>query len=179
MSDLVAIGLFSITGLLCCLILLIFFQGRSKPREIIKYGITLPELAKVWNKGLETCQLDIAEIAPIWREETKTEKIDPENYVFQDERVAGFFKKHIDQPPWFQQETLHKDICYRILTMLEQEGNCPSVVNAANDVEASWDSNTYTLLGRTSLLDHTLNVARETIMLLQKDDAALVIPDAV
>ena len=63
--------------------------------------------------------------------------------------------------------------------MLEKEGGCSSVVNAADDVEASWDFNTYTLLGKTSLLDHTLNVARETIKRLNEDDANHVIPDAM
>jgi len=63
--------------------------------------------------------------------------------------------------------------------LLEKEGDCPSVVNAADDVEASWDSNTYTLLGKTSLLDHTLNVARATIKLLADDDARHVIPDTL
>ena len=174
---LIALGLFSLIGALACLVLVILLQGNN--REIIRYNITLDELSKLWAKGLRKGELHISELAPIWREAKKPVKIECKKYVFQDERIEEFFRKHIDQAPWFRQALLQKDVCCRILLMLEKEGDCSSVVNAADDVEASWDSNTYTLLGKTSLLDHTLNVARETIKLLLKDDASHVIPDTL
>ena len=49
----------------------------------------------------------------------------------------------------------------------------------SQDVEASWDSNTFNLLGQTTLLDHTLHVALETIEQLTRDNASHVIPDSL
>jgi len=57
-------------------------------------------------------------------------------------------------------------VCGQILKLLDQEGECPSVVNIQNDVEGSWDENTFQLLGRTTLLDHSLNVAEQVVQLL-------------
>jgi hypothetical protein len=63
--------------------------------------------------------------------------------------------------------------------MLEEEDPCPSVVNPSNDVEASWDTNTYSMLGKTTLLDHSLHVAEHTVALLIDAKADHVIPDVM
>jgi len=170
-------GLFGLTGVLVVLVLSVLRSRKNK--EVTRQEVTLGDLSKLWVKGRKTGELHISEIAPIWRDGKEQGKPEQENYVFRNERIAEFFKKHIDQAPWFRNAGLQKDVCYQILLLLEREGNCPSVVNAADDVEASWDSNTYTLLGKTSLLDHTLNVARATIKLLAEDDARHVIPDTL
>ena len=170
-------GLFGLTGVLVVLVLSVLRSGKN--REVTRREVTLGDLSKLWIKGRKTGELHISEIAPIWRDEKEQGKPEQENYAFRNERIAEFFKKHVDQAPWFRNAGLQKDVCYQILLLLEKEGDCPSVVNAADDVEASWDSNTYTLLGKTSLLDHTLNVARATIKLLAKDDARHVIPDTL
>jgi len=170
-------GLFGLTGVLVVLVLSVLRSGKN--RGVTKREVTLGDLSKLWVKGRKTGELHISEIAPIWRDEKEQGKPERENYVFRNERIAEFFKKHIDQAPWFRNAGLQKDVCYQILLLLEKEGNCSSVVNAADDVEASWDSNTYTLLGKTSLLEHTLNVARATIKLLVGDDARHVIPDTL
>jgi len=170
-------GLFGLTGVLVVLILSVLRSGKNK--EVTRQEVTLGDLSKLWVKGRKTGELHISEIAPIWRDEKEQGKPETKSYVFRNEQIAEFFKKHIDQAPWFRNAGLQKDVCCQILLMLEKEGDCPSVVNAADDVEASWDSNTYTLLGKTSLLDHTLNVARAIIKLLAEDDARHVIPDTL
>ena len=150
-------------------------SSAGTPPEV---SVTLEELSRLWSRARETGEIKIDDLAPIWREENAIDHDKERQYVFQDEKVAGFFAKYIDQAPWFRRASLQKEVCYQILLLLEEEGDCPSVVNAADDVEASWDSTTYNLLGKTTLLDHSLDVAREAVALL-KDDATHVIPDTM
>ena len=159
--------------------------GRRKTTTAIppstEVSVTLEELSKLWAKSKETGEIKIDDLAPIWRDENEIDSAgqDKQSFIFQNEKITKFFNDYIDQAPWFRKAFRQKDVCYQLLLLLEKEGDCPSVVNAADDVEASWDSNTYTLLGRTSLLDHTLNVAMEAINLLRNEKAGHVIPDTL
>lgn len=178
--DAVNISLFGTAMLLGGIVYFAFRpRKKKKPSPPSAVSVTLKELSKLWARGKETGEIHINDLAPIWREEKSATLQNVKDYAFHNEKLAGFFAKHIDQAPWFKKAHLQKEICYQILLMLEREGECSSVVNAADDVEASWDSNTYTLLGRTTLLDHTLNVAREAVTLLSGDAATHVIPDAM
>ena len=151
----------------------------SSSGEISEVAVTLEELSQIWAKAQQTGEIQIKDIAPIWREteEPKTEPV--KTYVFTHKRAQQFFDEYVLQGPWFKKNSNTTEVVYQILSLLDKEGNCPSVVNASNDVEASWDSNTYSLLGKTTLLDHTLNVAIEAVNLLKADNAGHVIPDTL
>lgn len=152
----------------------ILLLGKKQPPPTTE--IFLEELAKHWIKD-KSGEIHIAELAPLWRDDKQS--LTKSDYTFQHQRVVDFTTKHIEQASWFRNALLQKEVCYQLLQLLDKEGDCPSVVNVADDVEASWDSNTYTLLGKTTLLDHTLNVAGETVNLLLEADAMHVIPDAL
>ena len=66
-----------------------------------------------------------------------------------------------------------------ILRLLDREGQCPSVVDVQGDVEAAWEQNTYQILAKTTLLDHSLNVAEQVVKLLSDHQAWHVIPDTM
>jgi hypothetical protein len=53
------------------------------------------------------------------------------------------------------------------------------VVDVQGDVEAAWEQNTYRILAKTTLLDHSLNVAEQVIRLLSANQAWHVIPDTM
>ncbi|MBU4395384.1 MAG: HD domain-containing protein, partial [Proteobacteria bacterium] len=89
------------------------------------------------------------------------------------------YKLHIQRLRHASQPSQHHAICSELLSLLDKEGNCSSVVNVSRDVEASWNSTTYTLLGQTNLMDHSLNVAEEAIRLLEESDAGYIVPDAL
>jgi len=154
--------------------LVILLLGRKQPAPMKE--MHLAELAKHWIKD-KSGEIHIAELAPLWRDDKQP--VTKRDYTFHHERVVVFAAKQIEQASWFRNAPLQQDVCYQLLQMLDKEGDCPSVVNVADDVEASWDSNTYTLLGKTTLLDHTLNVAGKTISLLIEAEAMHVIPDAL
>ncbi len=164
------------------MILIAFILGRQRKDTFhtsANVSVTLEELSKIWARARETGEIRIDDLAPIWREQNDADCQKERTYQFRSKKIADFFREHIEQAPWFGRAFLQKEVCYRILSLLEEEGGCPSVVNAADDVEASWDSTTYDLLGKTTLLDHSLNVALEVIRILRKDDALHVIPDTL
>lgn len=166
-------------GSLFLYILSVAILGRKRQTQIIdQQEIPLSELAGIWAESKRTGQIHIRDIAPLWRKSTITEE-ERSEYTFKYSRIEKWFQANISGQPWFRQAEAHTEICYQILRMLETEDPCPSVVNPSNDVEASWDTNTYNMLGRTSLLDHSLHVAEQTIALLINAEAHHVIPDAM
>ena len=169
--------LLTCAALLSLLVAYVFWRGKIPKRE--KKEVALRDLSALWVKGREAGELHLSELAPLWRDLHVSGDQDNRSYKFVTDRVDQFFRQHILLTPWFRNAALHKEVCYQILTRLEQEGDGPSVVKASQDVEASWDSNTFNLLGKTTLLDHTLHVALETIEQLTRDNASHVIPDSL
>ena len=155
-------------------------QGKQEIEKIPIEGI-----AKWWIKngeghGMAPCEFHIEELAPLWREEKAEQDVISEKaYEFQNAGIQEFYKRHIQRLRHASQPSPHYEICAELLSLLDKEGDCSSVVNVAQDVEASWNSSTYTLLGQTNLLDHSLNVAEEAIRLLEESDTAYIIPDAL
>ncbi len=165
-------------------VLLLYILGvvtlvqKKQPVTIEQQEIPLSELAEIWAESKRTGQIHIRDIAPLWRKSTITDA-ERSEYLFKYSRVEQWFQANIAEQPWFNQAEAHMEICYQLLRMLEEEDPCLSVVNPSNDVEASWDTNTYNMLGRTTLLDHSLHVGEQTISLLVNAGAHHVIPDAL
>ena len=169
----------SAIGALLLYILNIVLLGKRKQIQTIdQQEIPLSELAEIWAESKRTGQIHIKEIAPLWRKSTITEE-ERSEYLFKYSRIRQWFQANISDQPWFNQAEAHTEICYQLLRMLEEEDPCPSVVNPSNDVEASWDTNTYNMLGQTTLLDHSLHVAEQTVALLIDAEAHHVIPDVM
>jgi len=148
----------------------------SRKREAVS-EISLHNLSKLWTKE-GTNEIHISKLSPIWREEKTIAEPDVQLPDLQNSRAAAFVNS-ILQGPFFEKANLQKAVCGQILKLLDQEGNCPSVVNLKGDVEGSWDENTYQILARTTLLDHSLNVAEQAILLLSESESFHVIPDTL
>ncbi len=170
--------MFGIVTLLIFFVVTIFLRGDRSKKTVVRQ-VPLQQISELWTRGQRTGVLHIEELAPLWRHNLPVSKSTAGPYTFQSEQVRHFFQNHIEHAPWFDRAEKQRQICYQLLLVLEKEGDCPSVVNAAHDVEGSWDSSTYNLLGRTSLLDHTLHVAQHAVELLTATDAYHVIPDAM
>jgi len=168
----------AIGALLLYILSIVLLGKRNQTQTIDQQKIPLSELAEIWAESKRTGQVHIRDIAPLWRKSTITEE-DRSEYLFKYSRIEQWFQENIADQPWFNQAEAHTEICYQLLRMLEEEYPCPSVVIPSNDVEASWDTNTYNMLGKTTLLDHTLHVAEQTISLLISSEANHVIPDAM
>jgi len=163
--------------------LILWRSGKKNTGKLEIEKIPIEGIAKWWIKngqghGMPPCEFHIEDIAPLWREETAAQDVN-EDHEFQNARIQEFYKLQIQRLRHAGQPSQHYAICCELLSLLDKEGDCSSVVNVAQDIEASWNSSTYTLLGQTNLLDHSLNVAEEAIRLLEESDAAYIVPDAL
>ena len=151
---------------------LLLMRSGKKP-TVSKAEVLLQNLSQMWIKN---GKVNIADLAPLWRDEQVPEIVEEVSIEFQNERIQEFYHKRV-RP--LRHASLQQAVCRDLLSLLDREGQCPSVVNVGRDVEASWDSNTYTLLGQTNLIDHSLNVAEQVICLLQASETGFLMPDTI
>ncbi|MBU4029932.1 MAG: HD domain-containing protein [Proteobacteria bacterium] len=151
---------------------LVFMRTEKKP-AVAKEEVLLQNLSQMWIKN---GKVNIADLAPLWRDEQVPEIVEEVSIEFRNERIQEFYNKRV-RP--LRHASLQQAVCRDLLSLLDTEGQCPSVVNVGRDVEASWDSNTYTLLGQTNLIDHSLNVAEQVICLLQASETGFLMPDTI
>lgn len=175
-------GLLLLTIFLFSMAAAVLAFGKRKGPPIVR-EMTLRELSDIWmkkekKKETETKTIPISELSSLWRDEKLIAELGrlPE---LKSHRAASFMAQYVIQGSWFQKAPLQKAICVQILHLLDQEGDCPSVVSMNGDVEGSWDENTYQILGRTTLLDHSLNVAEQAVRLLGESESWHVIPDTM
>ncbi len=176
-SSILVICLFGVAFVLALVAATILLFGREKSQEFVVINqITLEELSGLWEKE-GRCTIDIEQLVPLWRNK-KENKPAEELPKLQNKRATEFLEK-ICEWSFFNKFPEQKAVCGQILKLLDQEGECPSVVNIQNDVEGSWDENTFQLLGRTTLLDHSLNAAEQVVQLLSDANDWHVIPDTM
>jgi hypothetical protein len=166
-------GIFFVTYSGCFLLLRSGKQNQT--REIQKKPIE--ELTEIWMKKKVECgQVHIAELTPLWKAEENDQQQAIPQCEFTNERIQAFYKTHIES---MRNAELQKAVCRNLLVLLDKEGGCPSVVNVKGDFESSLNSNVFSLLGKTNLLDHTLNVADQIIEMLDGTDNKHMTPDAL
>ncbi|GER94833.1 HD domain-containing protein [hot springs metagenome] len=135
-------------------------KSRKNSSQPLKEIITLEELSKIWMEPVH----DSHDINANNENKTIPEKTEEINIEYQHQRIRDFYLKHIaDKPHFFR---LHEKIARKLLEILDREGDCPSVVNTFNEDEGKLPKDVYDILARTTLLEHTLNVAEKMIELL-------------
>jgi len=148
----------------------------EKPRQLV-HTIELAELSTLWTKNSNQPKvIHIAQLSPLWREAVVVET--PGSDGISHLRTREFAER-IDHWPLFTNFPRQRSLCLQLLALLDREGECSSVVQVHSDVESTWDKQTFTLLGQTSLRDHSLNVAEMVIELLVRAGAHHVIPDTL
>ncbi len=143
--------------------------------------ITLRSLSQRWLKPMRQEQgrenRHISELAHLWRnEELIAQKALSCAFIH---LQAQDFYAQLQAWSFFRQAVAQRQVCINILQLLDQEGDLPSVVNVQGDVESGWEANTYQILAKTTLLDHSLNVAAQVVALLSGLQAWHVIPDTM
>ena len=143
--------------------------------------MTLSALSQRWVRPKSFTRIEgvkhISELAHLWRNEQviaeglkEFELVHPRSRSFASQLRTWSF---------FNQASGQRAVCLEILRLLDREGHCPSVVDVQGDVEAAWEQNTYRILAKTTLLDHSLNVAQQVVKLLSDHQAWHVIPDTM
>jgi len=167
--------LLGLAALLALVAAIVLASGKKKKTSLVQ-EISLRDLSALWTKeGTKT--IHISELSPLWREERQA-AVKEESLDLRHPRAISFMK-NIRQWAWFDKFPGQKAVCGQILQILDREGHCPSVVNLRGDVEGSWDENTYRILSKTTLLDHSVNVAEQVVRLLSESKAWHVIPDTM
>ncbi|MDD2466605.1 MAG: HD domain-containing protein [Desulfobulbus sp.] len=143
--------------------------------------MTLSALSQRWIRPKTSTRIEgvkhISELAYLWRNEQviaegieKIELSHPRSLSFASQLRTWSF---------FNQAPRQRAVCLEIIHLLDREGQCPSVVDVQGDVEAAWEQNTYRILAKTTLLDHSFNVAEQVVNLLSDHQAWHVIPDTM
>jgi len=143
--------------------------------------MTLSALSQRWVRHRSSTRVEgvkhISELAHLWRnEQVIVEGI--EKFELAHPRSRSFARQ-LRTWSFFNQAPGQRAVCLEIVRLLDREGQCPSVVDLQGDVEAAWEQNTYRILAKTTLLDHSLNVAEQVVKLLSDHQAWHVIPDTM
>jgi hypothetical protein len=124
------------------------------PEEIAR----LEELSNLW-LGEE---VEIKEASHLWREQRRNKTSPGPRPSFQHAEIEQFFSEMIEQRSYIN--GVRRDLIIWLLTLLDKEGDCPSVVRKHKDeAERIYSDDSYKMLETLPLYRHTLTVARNFI----------------
>ncbi|MDA8089521.1 MAG: HD domain-containing protein [Nitrospiraceae bacterium] len=146
-------------------------SGGGLPSSGDKKEIALEALSSIWARHKNT-EIFLGQLAGIWREQGQpqtgpAEFADP---VFQHPEIQEFYGRHVKDRHF--SAAAAGDVIREILGLLDQEGDCPSVVNEKLN-EGSLEKNAYDLLAQIPLYRHSLDVAEELIKAFKESPAAI------
>lgn len=155
-------------GLVCIAFVPLSLMIPSR-NEANKKRIALARISGLWSKRRETA-FRIEEIARLWRADMQAVEEIVENAHFEDMKIKSFYEAHIDGRPYFNGAA--GEVTQELLKLLDKEDDCPSVVSAEGDPEASLEKTTFDILAKVPLHIHTIHVAEE--MIREKDSGPSV-----
>lgn len=169
-SDLV-----TIVGIGCCLGLIGYaaMQFRQTPKGKKGERRRLGEIAWLWT-GRKQTVVDFRDLARIWRitPEVKNEPQPAPEYTHPE--IREFHAKWLSLPTVKGEKKL---VIENILSILDQKGDCPSVVQKnPNEAEKKYDKDVFALLAQVPLWQHSLAVAANLAGSMKQ---AVMIPDAL
>lgn len=138
--------------------------------------VTLAEASISWTgKEGEPQVVNLADIAPLWVD-TEEDKHPVPRPDFAHDEIADFWVEMVERRTYIT--GVRKSFIASILKMLDQSGDCPSVVRNPKhkDVENKYTDEVFSLLSTIPLWKHSLEVARN---LVQRVNRETLIPDAM
>lgn len=137
---------------------------KEEPLQEKVVRIPLAEASRTWKlnecKALNGNVVDLRDLAVVWRE-PETEKNAPPlpRPTFSIKEIDDFFSEMVEKRRAIK--GTRRTIVVKILKMLDEEGDCPSVVRRnEKDAENKYPDETFALLATIPLYRHTLRVAR-------------------
>lgn len=123
--------------------------------------LELEKLYRTW-KEQEKTEIYLEQLARIWRTYDEEVEVTLETVDFKHDLLLEFYVRYLKGRTWFKGRV--KEVVLGIMKLLDEKGDVPSVVKIKNEVY-DLDENTYTLLSRVSLLEHSVHVAEEAMNL--------------
>ena len=119
---------------------------------------TLKELSHLWKDK----EIKIQDASCLWRERAAPRTAELPRPQFKHEEIDRFYADMIEERP--SVSGARRTLIIKLLTMLDDEGDCPSVVRAhAQEAERMYQEDSFTMLATIPLYRHTLAVARNFI----------------
>jgi hypothetical protein len=132
---------------------------------------TLKELSHLWKDK----EIKIQDASCLWREPTAPQAAGLPRPEFKHEEIDRFYADMIEERP--SVSGARRTLIIKLLTMLDDEGDCPSVVRAhAQEAERMYQDDSFTMLATIPLYRHTLTVARNFI---SKADQEALLADII
>ena len=158
------------TGLVTYAAKSLFRQSEEEilPEEPIAQQLeekTLAEVSRTWklkeSKALHGKIVDLRDIAKIWREPEPAKPLAPlPRPTFKQEEIERFFCEMVEKRRAIKGPRL--TVIVKLLKMLDDEGDCPSVVRMNQlEAEGKFPEETFSLLATIPLYRHTIHVARK------------------
>jgi hypothetical protein len=118
----------------------------------------LSDLSHLWKDD----EVKIEDASHLWREQPSKKPSKAPRPKFQHEEIEQFFSEMIEKRP--SVKGVRRTLIIRILSLLDTEGDCPSVVRKNKDeAEHIYPDESYAMLETVPLYRHTLTVARNFI----------------
>ena len=142
----------------------------SVPTSHERQQLDLTEANEKWSRNKHAQQL---QTAPCWFPRLEEEYPEKEQSVprpdFKHSLIIEFYRAYIDTRKVVKDE--QKNILNKILIILDTYGDCPSVVvnSVVCEADFAFRGSSYDLLAGITLLEHSLNVAREMAKTTKKE----------
>jgi hypothetical protein len=151
-------------------------KEESPPKKVVQ--IPLAAVSRTWKlndcKALNGDVVDLRDLAVVWRE-TEAEKGAPPQPrpTFRIKEIDEFFSEMVEKRRAIK--GARRTIIIKLLKMLDEAGDCPSVVRK-NDKEAEkkYTEDTFSLLATVPLYRHSLRVARKCAAKVKQE---VMLPD--
>lgn len=136
--------------------------SRSTDHPADGHQIALGDLSQIWNRPDEERVISLAELSKNWlaHPQAPIKVPGPPPPPFRHTEIAEFHRELVQGKSNMVENVR---LCIdELLRILDQEGDCPSVVNRnTNEAEGKLETNVFARLAGLPLYCHALNVARE------------------
>jgi len=130
-----------------------------------KREVALEHLAGIWtHKGMAESSAEKDEGATRKETEKSQDETHEISVAFRDPDLNAFYTENIRDKAGFPPQA--RQVIEGILKILDQEGDCPSVVNSHGEIEANLETGVYNRLARVTLREHALDTAGEMLRLV-------------
>lgn len=135
-----------------------------------KKEIALEALSTIWSRHKNTT-ISLEQLAGLWRKNAGQVLPENESISFSHPEILDFYAEYVKDRTF--SVTPAGSVVKEMLSLLDREGDCPSVINAKGEAEGYLDKNAYDVLAGIKLYEHTLNVAKEMIRAFKSSAAML------
>jgi len=130
-----------------------------------KREVALERLAGIWTlKGTAESSAEKDEGETRKETEKSQDETHEISVAFRDPDLNAFYTENIRGKAGFPPQA--RQVVEGILKILDQEGDCPSVVNSHGEIEANLETGVYNRLARVTLREHALDTARAMLRLV-------------